>query len=262
MLVYNLVRMQSCVLSAWPAVFLMALSPLAFGQPRTYSAADIANGKQLFSIHCQPCHGPDGDLVPGVSMRRAEFKRVSTDDEIARLILNGVPGTGMPPTNLPEPSRAAIVAYIRSLHDASARTSGQGDAARGRELFEGKGGCLGCHRVGQKGSRKGPNLTDIGSLRNAAALERALLTPGETVLPQERFVRAVTTDGKTISGMRLNEDTHNVLLIDENERLVALAKSDLREYTLLKTSPMPSYQGKLSSEEIADLVTYLLSLKG
>jgi putative heme-binding domain-containing protein len=242
-------------------VCLLAFGLTAAGQPRTYSATDVANGKQLFSIHCQPCHGPDGDQVQGVDMRRGQFKRVSSDTEIAQLILNGVPGTGMPPTNLPEPSRIAIVAFIRSLGNTS-RGAGPGDASRGREVFEGKGGCLSCHRVADRGSRKGPDLSEIGRMRSAEVLERSILEPNETLLPQERYVRAVTKDGKTITGMRLNEDTHNIMLIDENERLVALAKSDLRECTLLKTSPMPSYKGKLDSQEIADVVSYLLTLKG
>ena len=194
-------------------------------------------------------------------MRRGQFKRVSSDSEIAQLILNGVPGTGMPPTNLPEPSRIAVVAFIRSLGNTS-RSAGPGEASRGRAVFEGKGGCLDCHRVAGQGSRKGPDLSEIGRMRNAETLERSILEPNETLLPQERYVRAVTKDGKTITGMRLNEDTHNVMLIDENEHLVALAKSDLREYTLLKTSPMPSYQGKLSAQEVADVVSYLLTLKG
>ncbi len=258
---YNLVRMLSCASTVRAAVCLLAFGLLLPGQQRSYSAADVANGKQLFSIHCQPCHGPDGDQVQGVDMRRGQFKRVSTDSEIAQLILNGVPGTGMPPTNLPEPSRMAVVAFIRSLGNSS-RGAGPGNASRGREVFEGKGGCVGCHRVAGNGSRKGPDLSDIGRMRNADALEHSILEPNETLLPQERYVRAVTKDGKTITGMRLNEDTHNVMLIDDNEHLVALAKSDLREYTLLKTSPMPSYQGKLGIQEVADLVSYLLTLKG
>ncbi len=76
------------------------------------------------------------------------------------------------------------------------------------------------------------------------------------------MIHAVTKNGTAISGMRLNEDTHTVQLIDENGRLVSLSKSDLREYTVLKTTPMPSYQGKLTPQEIADVVGYLISLKG
>jgi mono/diheme cytochrome c family protein len=30
----------------------------------------------------------------------------------------------------------------------------------------------------------------------------------------------------------------------------------------VKTSPMPSYKGKLSDEELGDVLAYLLSLKG
>ena len=72
----------------------------------------------------------------------------------------------------------------------------------------------------------------------------------------------VTRQGAVITGRRLNEDTHTIQLIDDKERLVSLDKSQLRELTVLKTSPMPSYQGKLSAQEIADVVAYLQTLKG
>ena len=64
------------------------------------------------------------------------------------------------------------------------------------------------------------------------------------------------------NGRRLNEDTYTVQMMDEQGRLVSLAKADLREFTILLESPMPAYQGKLTSGEVADLVAYLLSLKG
>jgi hypothetical protein len=64
-----------------------------------------------------------------------------------------------------------------------------------------------------------------------------------------------------INGRRLNEDTYTVQLLDDQERLISLAKADLREYTVQTTSPMPSYKN-LSADDLADLVAYLLSLKG
>jgi hypothetical protein len=39
-------------------------------------------------------------------------------------------------------------------------------------------------------------------------------------------------------------------------------KADLKEFTISKTSPMPSYRDTLDSTELADLLGYLLSLKG
>jgi len=72
----------------------------------------------------------------------------------------------------------------------------------------------------------------------------------------------VTSDGRTIRGRRINEDTHTVQLIDQQERLVSLEKSGIREYEVGKTSDMPSFAGKLSDTEIADVLAYLVSLKG
>ncbi len=51
-------------------------------------------------------------------------------------------------------------------------------------------------------------------------------------------------------------------IIDEQENLLSLMKSDLREYTILKTSTMPSYTKSLTPQELADVVSYLVTLKG
>ena len=94
--------------------------------------------------------------------------------------------------------------------------------------------------------RSGPNLSQIGSIRPASLLEQVLVDPTAAMLPQNRSIRAVTTSGQVVTGRRLNEDTYTVLLIDAQERLVSLVKADLREYTVIKTSPMPSYKDTLT----------------
>lgn len=228
----------------------------------TRAQTTVDTGRQLYRANCQPCHGAEGDNVPGVDFKSGEFRRASSDEDLVKLILSGIPGTAMPPTNLAEPSRRALVAYLRSLHAATMDNSATGNAANGMALFEGKGGCLHCHRVGGRGSRVGPDLSDVGSHRPAAALQQSILEPNETVLPQNRYVHIVLKDGTVIAGRRLNEDTYTVEVIDQKETLRSVRRDDVREYTLVKTSPMPSYRGKLSAREVSDLVAYLLSLKG
>ena len=82
------------------------------------------------------------------------------------------------------------------------------------------------------------------------------------MMPINRPVRAVTKDGKTVSGRRLNEDTFSVQLMDDQGRLVSVLKSDVKEMQIGTTSPMPSYKDKLTAGELSDVIAYLLSLKG
>ena len=63
-------------------------------------------------------------------------------------------------------------------------------------------------------------------------------------------------------GSGLEDGEFTVQLIDEQERLLSLSKANLREFTVLKSTPMPSYKDKFSSQELADLEAYLLSLRG
>ena len=51
-------------------------------------------------------------------------------------------------------------------------------------------------------------------------------------------------------------------IADQEGACVALQKSDLREFTVSTKFNMPSYKGELTPAEMADLVSYLLTLKG
>ena len=93
-------------------------------------------------------------------------------------------------------------------------------------------------------------------------MERSLLEPNQEVLSQNRYYRAVTKQGESVTGRLLNVDTFSVQILDSKERLRSLQRADLREAGFVEDSPMPSYRGKLSTQELADVVAYLLSLKG
>ena len=226
-------------------------------------AADLEIGQQyFFSQGCPACHGADGDALPNANLRSGHFNHATSDADLIQVVTKGIPGTPMPPyagQNANGPRN--IVAYIRSLSAAGPTTSTSADAVRGRVIFEGKGGCTSCHRIGDKGSRVGPNLTTIGLQRTSKDLERSILDPNAEVLTQNRFVEVVTNAGVTITGRRLNEDTFTLQLIDTQENLLSLMKSDLRQVRLLSASVMPSYKDKLSSAELADLVKYLGAAK-
>jgi putative heme-binding domain-containing protein len=228
-----------------------------------YPATDVENGGRLFLATCATCHGPDGDGVAGVDLGRGQFKRAAgaSDEELVRIIRTGIPNTGMPSNNINEINAGNIVAYLRTIATEKRTTSVAGDPIRGKAIFDGKGNCASCHRVRGTGSRNGPDLTEVGGQRRAVELEKSILEPGAAVLPSHRSFRVVTRDGVTISGRLLNHDAFTVQLLDSNEQLRSFQKSNLREYAFVDTSPMPSYRDKLTAEELADLVSYLVSLK-
>lgn len=223
----------------------------------------IETGARLYAGQCSVCHGTNGDLINGVDLRAGRFLTVRSDEDLTRLLATGRPAAGMPSfVALHSDEVAAIIAYIRSNFDASSEGVTIGNAARGAAIFDGKGGCTTCHRVNGRGAYSATDLTEIGTVRTPASLQRALVDPGQAILPANRSVRAVTRDGRTIRGRRVNEDTYTIQLIDEQSRLVSLTKAELRSLEAVPTSSMPSFQNTLTSDERADVIAYLLSLKG
>lgn len=244
--------------------FLSLLTASVVFAQHSYTSADVEDGGRLYRANCIKCHGPDGNAIPNADLSKGTFQRGSTADQIIAIIEKGIPGTAMPAnSSINDFQAATVIAYMHSFASNPALESNLvGDPARGKELFEGKGGCSGCHRIGMSGSRLGPNLSDIGANRRVAEIERAIIEPNAELSPQNRYVRVVTKDGTTVNGRLLNIDTFTIELLDSHENLRSFSRDDLRESTIITKSPMQSYKDKLSPQELADIVSYLASLKG
>lgn len=225
------------------------------------SAGAIDEGRRAYATLCVNCHGPDGDQIPNINFSRGQFRQRFTDAQLSDIIRRGISGTPMPPSNVPDEQAVRIVAYLRSLTEGMNNLSVPGDLVRGKAIFEGKGQCTTCHTVSGAGSRLGPELTQIGSVRRALELRRSLTYPAAEVLPENRFYRVVTRDGRAVTGRLLNLDTFTVQILDaSDERPKSFEQSALKESGFVDPS-MPSYRDTLASEELADVVRYLTSLK-
>lgn len=240
-------------------LLLLGAASAALAQHETGS--DLYGGAQAFGIYCATCHGATGDLVEGVDLGRAAFRQPYSDDDLIGIVMSGIPGTPMPPTpGMSREQAVEIVAYLRS-RAAQAEALPPGDASRGAALFAGKGECFACHRVNGQGSRLGPDLSRIGQQRSAAELIASLLEPDALVLANQRYYAVRTLAGEWVEGRLLNHDTFSVQLLDSDERLRSFAKDALAEHGFLP-SPMPSLGESFAAQELADLLNYLVSLRG
>jgi putative heme-binding domain-containing protein len=217
--------------------------------------------------------------VVGVELFK-QFRRATTDDDIATLIQNGISGTSMPSHRFTTPQALSVVAFLRSMvgvtPGAAAIVSGRrssgmtGDPARGKAIFTGKGGCSGCHRAEKAGGTTGPDLSAAGAVRDfgfgpidpdPAALESSIVEPNADITLEFRVFQVTPKTGAPVRGTLLNQDTFSVQMHDEANNLRSFLRSDLRDAAFLP-SPMPSSQGRLTPQEVADVVSYLLTLKG
>jgi cytochrome c oxidase cbb3-type subunit 3 len=183
-----------------------------------------------------------------------------SDHDLSQVILEGAAEGRMPAFNFDDPQIDALIAYIRVGFDPEGAAVQIGDVDSGKSLFEGAGECGACHRVNGRGPRTAPDLSDIGLARTPAALRRTLVEPSKAIWPIHRPVIALTKEGEAISGRRLNEDTYTVQLIDSQERLISLNKEDLVQFEVREE--LTHQPTALSDEEVADLVAYMLSLRG
>lgn len=201
---------------------------------------DAARGKAIFESskgNCQSCHrvngvgslfGPDLSAI-GAPQRGGGGGRGGGGAPPAAAAAGAArggtaPATGAPATATP----AAPAAPVPPVPGAGGRGQGGGQAAN-------------------------PSP-------NPQQLAQSILDPSAVVAPQNRYVLLKMKDGKTISGKLLSVDTFAYQIFDSTERLANISKENVREMTM--ASPMPSYRGKLSNQEVSDVISYLISLKG
>src|SRR5262249_20832414 len=140
-----------------------------------------------------------------------------------------------------------------------------GSRSPGEALFFGKAGCGGCHEVNGRGGVTGPDLSGAGT-RSPDELRAMILSPsnvGAAVAGRggPSVVSVRTQDGREITGVRRNEDTFTLQMVDASGQLHLLDKNKLAEVRYENRSLMPGdYASRLSKEELQDLIAYLSTL--
>ena len=92
-------------------------------------------------------------------------------------------------------------------------------------------------------------------------LRTAILDPDDDIDAGYRQVTVRVRGGGGGQGILLNEDAFSIQLLDRAERLQSFAKSTLDEIERGAVSLMPSFEGRLSAEDVTNLVAYLASLR-
>src|SRR5579859_1891503 len=226
------------------------------------SRADLANGEKLFQNHCALCHGPQGEGGRGPMLTRAKLSRAPDDPALLKILEDGIRGTEMPGADsMSEHEMKQTAAYVRSLGRLPQKPV-PGNPAHGAEIYRSKGNCATCHSIKGEGGISGPDLAGIGDRRSAAYLRESLVDPGAAVPERYLLVTVATKDGRNVTGVRVNEDSFSLQLRDDSGRSYSFWKHEIAQVNKQRgKSPMPSYKGQLSDDELTDLVAYLASLK-
>jgi mono/diheme cytochrome c family protein len=89
------------------------------------SQSDLEQGRDIYRIHCQECHGEEGRgdgpraalLAPRPGNLVSAATSTKTDEELLAILAQGVPRTAMRgwSDQLSENERRNVLAYVRSL---------------------------------------------------------------------------------------------------------------------------------------------------
>lgn len=134
-----------------------------------------------------------------------------------------------------------------------------GDARRGHEIFNSKvARCIACHARGYNGGRLGPDLTNIGKVRNTRDLLEAIIYPSASLVRGYEPVTVLRTNGLTESGIIRSEDRDNIVLAIDAEKVRHIPRTGIEEIQPASLSLMPKGMDKvLTPQDLADLITFL-----
>jgi cytochrome c oxidase cbb3-type subunit III len=220
--------------------------------------AAIDAGHKLFSAGCAACHGGEGQGGRGPNLRERIYWHPVDEDNLFKVVKQGIPGGGMPGANLSDDQTWQVVAFVRSLTAPAIETNVPGDPSAGEQVFWGKGNCGNCHSIRGRGGKMGPDLSNAGGSRALPQMREDILDPDADGAVGYRPVTAVLTNGKTIKGVARNRTNYSIQIQEASGELRLVPVSDIRELTIGRGSPMPKdYATRLSKTELDNVLAYL-----
>jgi cytochrome c oxidase cbb3-type subunit 3 len=245
--------------AAWLAAIFLATATAHAQSPKSI----LESGNSLFQQNCAFCHGRDaGGGETGPDLTRS---KVVADDvggnKIGMIVRNGIADKGMPKFALPDNDIAALVAFI---HDAKTKAESQkggrrgvdvsdlqtGDAAAGKQYFNGPGGCAGCHSVTG-------DLAGFANRHQGLELEQRFLGPRNAVAT----VTVKLPSGETIKGKLAHRDEFTIALRDDSGRYRSWFTDRVTFTVDAPAEAHAALLAKYTDIDIHNLVAYLQTLK-
>jgi len=235
---------------------------------QTYPAEQVRAGEVTFGAQCGFCHGKDAaGGESGPDLTRAELvAQDSKGDKIAPFVRAGRPNAGMPAfANLTAKELDSIVAFLHSQMDKFAELGGNrrtvdpsdlltGNAAAGREYFNGAGKCSECH------SATG-DMAGIGKRVQGLNLLRRILYPAGPPGASSAKASIELSPGETVSGPLVGEDDFTLTVLDSSGARKTYEKSAVK---VKIDDPLAAHFDQLAKYTDADIhnvYAYLESLK-
>ena len=138
-----------------------------------------------------------------------------------------------------------------------------GNVLRGEILFtHARGaGCIKCHRLNEQNGGFAPNLGRVGGRATARHLAESMIEPDAVITEGFQQLSVLTDDGRVHVGVLIEESGLSLTLglVDGNQ--LVLPKAAIERRKSRPVSAMPSMAPLLSSQQLADLTAYLMTLR-
>lgn len=243
--------------------------------------AVVARGKAVFAGSCGACHGADGrgGQLGGANLLRSQLVLNDKDGElIGPVVLNGRPGTLMPPIPVAPEDLKAIAAFLHDLQSKGSNQGGPppgeevplnvlvGDAKAGQQYFAKT--CGTCHSPSGDLQGIGTRIPDARVLQNiwvsgGSARMRGPGAPTAAKPPAVPMATITLPSGETASGRLVRLDDFSVTIAQEDgaqrsfRRKGDVPKVDVKDPLQAHRELLPVYTDK----NMHDVTAYLASLK-
>ena len=117
-----------------------------------------------------------------------------------------------------------------------------------------------CHSYDDRGGNAGPRLNGVATRLSREQLLEALISPGARLAPGFGMVSIEKKDGKTVSGILIEDNKTSLVLKLGDQPNQVIPKDQVVKRTDSPSS-MPDMKTILSKKEIRDVVSFLATLK-
>lgn len=251
-----------CVLFAAGVCFAQAPGqPAHSAEPANPFAGQkqaIEAGEQRFKQSCAACHGPEAEGGRGPNLAENGDLQGMSDDHLFHIIKEGISGTAMPPSNLPDNATWEVAAFLRSLNDPISQNPVTGDPEAGRKLYYGQARCSECHAIRGFGGILGSDLTNVGAGMTAKQLRQAIVNPDAAPHFGFEKVTVVQKDGAQVKGVARNNSNYSIQIVDSAGRVHMFDKADVKEIIFDGKSFMPlDYRQTLGPDGVNNIMAFL-----